>query len=286
VGQARLPTLSTTMAQIGLPQRKNKQMLTLIPEQERSIDWRFEFTIVGEGARQFSEMAVRSEMAEAFRPTAKHEEQAKEKLEHIGEDEEADRGIPKEKLRSVATDGDPHAKEKETLVLFCPIGENGKALARIRFTCVEQFSDSLPLGKDRQAALTQAFIFLFQPSSSRIASDKSPVDEFKSDFISRFAEINHTQEHFRPHCRILAIEAEPDLVELVEDIGKAKNVTTDSVPDSGEETIMESLQEVCEHLIKRHSDRGSGSTAGLGSPKVGGDTAPAPTGKSRACVML
>lgn len=261
-------------------------MLTLIPEQERSIDWRFEFTIVGEGARQFSEMAVRSEMAEAFRPTAKHEEQAKEKLEHIGEDEEPDGGSPKEKMRSVATDGDPHAKEKETLVLFCPIGENGKALARIRFTCVEQFSDSLPLGKDQQAALTQAFIFLFQPSSSRIASDNSSVDEFKSDFMSRFAEINHTQEQYRPHCTIFAIEAEPDLVELVEQIGKGKDVTTDSLPDSGEETVMECLQEVCEHLIKRHSDRGSMST-GLGSPRVGGDlTAPAPKSKSRTCALL
>merc|ERR550537_1714737 len=101
--------------------------------------------------------------------------------------------------------------------------------------------------------MNQAIVFLFKPSSARERlPGKAPIDEFKSDFMSRFAEINHTPEQFRPHVRILAIEAEPDAVDTLTELGKTKNISTESQPDDGEETIMECLQDLCEHLIKRH----------------------------------
>jgi len=217
-------------------------MLTLIPEQERSIDYRFEFAIVGEGAKIFAEAAVNSEMAEAFRPTAKHKAEEEDK-NHAHEDEHG-RGHERKS---------PDVTE---YVLFCPIGEGTKALARVRFTCIEQFSDSLPLGRDGVAAQSQAVIFLYHPNAvADRSSDNSPVDDFKHEFISRWAEINHTPQQFRPHARILAFEAEPGVEEALAEIGKSKHVTLDAQTEHCEDIVMEALQSVCEHLITRVNER-------------------------------
>jgi len=267
-------------------------MLTLIPEQERSIDYRFEFAIVGTGAKDFAETAVNSEMAEAFRPTAKHQE-----LHEIHEgDEEPNsahgHGHAEKKVDDHHVDGIGHKKgtdadQKNKLVLFCPIGEGTKALARVRFTCIEHFSDSLPLGRDAQLAMNQAVIFLYYPNAGEgdRSADKSPVDEFKHDFISRWAEINHTPEQFRPHVRILAIEAAPEAEEALAEFGKTKNVPLDSQPDYAEDCAMESLQSICDKLIERRN-----STERTGTSKTDDATAPlkgpGTSTKSSCCVLL
>lgn len=256
------------------PQRKDKQMLTLIPEQERSIDYRFEFTIVGEGARSFAEMAVHSEMAEAFRPTAKAKEEAP--------------------MENAPTEDDGKKREgenKEKLILFCPIGEGSKALARVRFTCVEQFSDSLPLTKDAQASMNQAIVFIFNTAAhaadKRAAGKGPPLDEFRSDFISRFAEINHHPEQYRPFSRILAIEAEPDALDTLNEVGKSKNVGVDSAADGSEEGVIEAVQELCEALIKRASEKGTQSQPAGSSPRdAGAGNGAGSEKKSRGCVLL
>jgi len=270
----------------GVPQRSNKQMLTLIPETDRSIDYRFEFCMVGVGARDFAEKAVQSEMAEAFRPTAAKNKVELEKLEEGDEEEEGDlspaaagKKTDRKENRS-GTDGD---KPQETLILFCPIGESRKALARVRFTCVEQFSQSLPLTRDAQLALNQAIVFLFAPEIAE-KCDGPPIDEFRSDFLSRFAEIKHTPQQFRPHCRILAIEAEPDALDTIEQIGKTQNVAADVQPDGAEDSIMEALQEICDHLIKIQTR----TVSVMLTPRTGAavaETAKQPS-KSKACMLL
>jgi len=246
---------SVAMAGGAGPARKNKPMLTLIPEQERSIDYRFEFAIVGEGAKSFAESVVNSEMAEAFRPTAKHE---KDKMTEIHEDDEPHEEEPEHEVHGLgqkvnkSTLPEP-SSEKNKLILFCPIGKETKALARVRFTCIEQFSDSLPLSRDATVAMNQAVVFLFRPNA--VTGDRSPsksrepLDEFKGDFISRFAEINHTPAKFRPHVRILCFDVEPEVADQLQEIGKTKDVTLYAQPDDGEDTMMESLQGICETLI-------------------------------------
>jgi len=259
-------------------------MLTLIPEQERSIDYRFEFAIVGEGARSFAEAAVNSEMAEAFRPTAKAEGTDQTEDANLqGNDSGAEAFAPTSSKRPGNSSA---ASSKQKLILFCPIGENTKALARVKLTVVENFSESLPLVRDAQVAMNQAIVFLFYPdlvAGCRSPGKSSPFDEFKRDFISRWAEINHSPEQFRPYARILCIEVEPDVEELVEALGKTKNVSTDSQPDYAEDSVMESLQTLCEHLISRQAGRATKPLENGTTPMLeeGG-----PTVKSSCCVLL
>lgn len=280
--------------------RANKQMLTLIPEAERSIDYRFEFAIVGQGAKGFAEAAVNSEMAEAFRPTAAKE---KEKMDHIGEgDEEEDpeeaakpadgadsagagegMGIPKRNDKRADSGSD-----KNKLVLFCPFSEESKGLARVRFTCIEQFSDSLPLGRDAQAAMSQCVVFLFYPNGVDEADRKecldNPIDAFKSDFISRFAEINHTPEQFRPYVRILCIEASPEDEETLTELGKTKGVGCFAQPDSGEDTVMESMTEIATDLVLRITGKSTSVKELVPETKPAGH--PGSAQASSCCVVL
>lgn len=236
----------------GMPKRKAKQMLTLIPEQERSIDYRFEFAIVGIGARTFAESAVNSEMAEAFRPTASHHAHHHE--DHH-DDHHDDDGHGVNKLRS----------EMNKLILFCPLGEASKALARVRFTCVETFSDTLPLKDDAQVAMNQAVLFLFHPKfakeeaaasgSPRTPRGRKTLDEFKSDFLSRCAEVNYHPAHFRPHMRLISFEAQEESEDALATLGASKGVELDAHADDGEDTVMEAMQAICEHLVGRQKER-------------------------------
>jgi hypothetical protein len=271
------------MAGLPPPQRKEKPQLTLIPEQERSVDYRFEFAIVNESAKIFAERAVRSEMAESFRPTAKKDE------EHW--DEPKNEKSSDFKSTGSGSDGmamDRRKTDSKKLVLFCPVGDASRALARIRFSCVQCFSDSLPLSRAPEIAQNQAVIFLFCPSLSEGSRtprtpSKSPVEEFKTDFMNRYAEINHQPKGCKPLSVILSMEAAEADQEQLEEFAKSKSMVIDSHPDSGEDTVMEAIQAVCEYLveaqkrIERDSARGSNN----------GDTAPpAPSEKSRLCVML
>eukprot|EP00427_Karlodinium_veneficum_P030036 CAMPEP_0169191118 /NCGR_PEP_ID=MMETSP1016-20121227/4900_1 /TAXON_ID=342587 /ORGANISM="Karlodinium micrum, Strain CCMP2283" /LENGTH=268 /DNA_ID=CAMNT_0009267349 /DNA_START=67 /DNA_END=870 /DNA_ORIENTATION=+ len=249
------------MAALGVPKRKDKPQLTLIPEQERSIDYRFEFAIVGESAKTFAEGAVNSEMAEAFRPTAATGSSFAPTP--VAESEEDVDGVEPVSPGVVTDPGSPgkqsHKSHGDKLVLFCPIGESSKALARIRFTCIEQFSDSLPLTKtDVAVAQNQAVIFLFYPKifgGTRSPRSKPPVEEFKCDFASRFAEINHVPKKCRPYSLILAVEPEEEDQEALEEFAKKKNISIKAPPDGGEDTVMEELQCICDYLIRRQKER-------------------------------
>jgi len=126
------------------PKRKQKQMLTLIPEQDRAITYRFEFAVVGEGAKAFAQKAVDSEMAEAFHPNAK---QLAEKGGNSGGNEECE---DDEHLRCI--DAPRHAEstppvhkqttdDKDKLVLFFPV------------TADHRGQGSVPLSKLNSAGL-------------------------------------------------------------------------------------------------------------------------------------
>jgi len=284
------------------PDRKAKQNLTLIPETERSIDYRFEFTIVGEGAKVFAEGAVHSEMAEAFRPTAKHEEEKRIQSPEPHHDGKEHEGIEVQDhevhlLGQGATCSSKGAladavTEKNKLILFSPIGEGTKALARVRFTCIEQFCDSLPLSRDTAVAMNQAVVFLFHPravssGSPRKIGSGTPIEEFKSDFISRFAEINHTPKKFRPHVRILCFAVEPEVEDQLTELGKTKDVTLYSQPDDGEDTVMESLQGICETLISeiaRRTDEAQKESEAPTTALLATESVPA--SKSSCCSLL
>lgn len=281
--------------------RKDKPQLTLIPEQERQIDYRFEFSVVASDARDFIESAVNSEMAEAFRPTAREEE----KWGHVSSEHSQANGHAGE---GGTTPGDPvtpthdvvhsssfkcpKGSEQNKFILYCPYSENSKGLARIRFTAVANFSDSLPLAKDRLAATNTAVIFLFwhaKDGEERDESkDRSPLEERMKDFMNRIAEINFLNEQFRPACVICGFEADEEQEAKLDEWAKKQRakVWTNYKPDDGEDTIMETVQEVAEKMVERALEEIRGSAQLGGSYGDKKEDEPLITKKSKCCVLL
>jgi len=277
-------------------------MLTLIPEQERQIDYRFEFSVVGQDARQFVESAVNSEMAEAFRPTAKEEEKwghtasAPPNLEANGLDFREAGSTPGEVQAPAQSSsfGKPAVKgsDQNKLILYCPYSEQAKGIARIRFTALENFSESLPLTRDRMAAANQAVIFLFwhvKPGDERDEkTGRSPTEERIKDFMARIAEINFLPAHFRPACILCGFETEESQETQLDEWAKKQKATvwTSYEPDDGEDTIMESVQKLCEKMVERSSDEKRNSDQIGGSEKEKVESEGEGNQKSSCCAVL
>lgn len=233
-----------------LPKRKAKPMLTLIPEAENAINYRFNVALCGEQAKEVAHLAVESEMAEAYRPKggAAHKKVEVKPISEEDEEEHAAATTPSAHEHHGHHDDD----HEEQLVVFCPTGVGTKELARLRLTPVVGFSDSLPLTKDKAVAVNLVVCFLvWKPNQT------STIADAISDFQGRMAEIIHTPAGCRPLVMLLAFEAddaqEKELSAFVER-QKAVTITPLYLPDDGEDTVMDSLQSVCEAMVIKQTN--------------------------------
>lgn len=230
-------------------------MLTLIPEEERSINHRYTIVLVGENARELAQVAANSEMAEAYKPRAAEKPRIAPISEVEGEEAPEQEPVHDKKVL-----------DDEKLVVFCPTGSNTKELARLRLHPCVGFSESMPLTKDSAAANTLIVAFLlWRVERGDTAATKSTINEW----YSRMAEINHHKpSNLKPHTLILAYEADDNQENSVNEFAdKQKNVEPKFYPDASEDGIMESLQEVAEAAIQRTrekmmSPRGSSDDVG------------------------
>lgn len=225
------------------PKRKAKQQLTLIPEEGRAISYRFEVSLVGKGVKEFAKKACENEMAEAFHPKGWHAGQEDEHTTTPGE---------------TAASGDVSNKGDKagqgSLTLFCPLGEamEKKGLARIRFVCIENFSDALPVHKEKLIAMNSAIIFLFW----RVENSESATEELLSDYTTRLAELRHgSTEQCKPYTVLHAYEAdktqEGKLKEFCENgLGKLAGVLYEHFEYDDEGTIMDNMTTLCEKMIE------------------------------------
>eukprot|EP00929_Paragymnodinium_shiwhaense_P050928 TRINITY_DN25637_c0_g1_i1.p1 TRINITY_DN25637_c0_g1~~TRINITY_DN25637_c0_g1_i1.p1 ORF type:complete len:271 (-),score=74.97 TRINITY_DN25637_c0_g1_i1:212-1024(-) len=229
------PVKSTLSVQ-SCSSRKERVALTLIPENDQIINYRFNVVLVAENATEFAQMAVLSEMAEAYKPK-KAEDAMVGRLSSDGD------ATPTSAMPTI----------RNEMILFCPTGSetSSKELARLRFQPVERFSDALPADTSNTVV---AFLFW------RVSADGA--DEFEkasatsdriTDYMSRMAEINHLPKAKRPYTTILAFEADEEqqkkLGDFVSKQSRTKVVLKD-YSDDCEETGYEAMQDLVEEVIR------------------------------------
>lgn len=253
------------------PNRKMKPILTLIPEEERAIAYRFSVVLVGANAHDYARQAVTSEMAEAYKPKSKTKAKQAEDLGQISED-----GPQGAELQPGRKGNAQQPGHEDKLVLFCPTGPNNKELARILLQPVCGFSDSLPFTKDEATAKYQIVVLLFW----NVEKDASSTSSTITEWYSRIAEINHQPSNLRPYTIVLAYEPDSEQERsLNEFTGKYKGVAPATViHDGSEDGITESLQDLAELCIGRLKRNERSSSIVLNS----GDL---PSDKARFCVI-
>jgi len=248
-----------------LPKRKAKPMLTLIPESDTPINFRFNCAIVGDPAKEFAHLAVESEMAEAYRPKGAHK---KTDVKPISEDEEHE------------DHHEAHHEKDDQLVVFCPTGMGAKELARLRLSPVVGFSDSLPLSKDRAIASNLVVCFLVWHVGKKDGSES--VSSCVGDFSGRMAEIIHTPAGCRPLVTLLGFElneAQEKELNAFCERQKAVSIIPMYFPDDSEDTVMDCLQSVCEAMIKNQ-------TCGVRLSETGNVVTAPPDGKKSGCCTI
>lgn len=243
---------------LGVPNRKAKPILTLIPEEEKSISYRFTVVVVGKNAKEFVEAAVNSDMAEAYKPKSVQKKEAAE--EEGAADAAAD--VPPAASPSLlssntatTTGTSQSVKEKkeqgdpaDKLVLYTPAGTNMKELARIRLHPCVGFSDPMPLQRDPAAAKNTIVVLLFWQVK------QGETDEVISDWYSRTAEINHMPQLMRPYTVVMGYETDGAQEQsLSQFAGKMNMVASEPrlIGDSSEDSITESLQDLADAAIVR-----------------------------------
>jgi len=263
-----------------VPQRLERKQLTLIPEEERAICYRFDIALVGKGAKDFATRACESEMAEAFQPRSQRKKGG-EIAPASEDDSENSSGSESPKKHCAGFEKDPicptsyHANDG--MVLFCPIGGSmtSKELARLRFQPIEQFSDSLPSSK--KDATNQVVAFLFHEIDDD-GGGLSPTEERIRDFASRMAEINHTPLSQRPYTTIMAFEAAEEqrnqLKSFVDRQVKVQ-VKLHFYEDDMEDTVMDCMQRVVDEMIDF-----------MKVPRTEKCQTTAPPPKSRGCALM
>mmetsp|Transcript_40184 Transcript_40184/g.92367 ORF Transcript_40184/g.92367 Transcript_40184/m.92367 type:complete len:262 (-) Transcript_40184:72-857(-) len=221
------------------PQRKEKQCLTFIPEEEHAIKYRFEFSVVGSKAKDFADKIIDSDIAEAYRPKNKP-------------------GAPEgsNNLEKVALKVEG-ASDSNQRVLFHNVGSDisKTELARIRFGTMETFSQSLPVYQDHHHSSHAAVILLYWNSGK----DASPADgqsdyatEKLRDFTSRLAEVNF--QKFKPSVFLQAFGADEREQQKIKDWHAqhiSKGVLLHLFDNDEEDTLMDAVQFVCEKLLSR-----------------------------------
>mmetsp|Transcript_45251 Transcript_45251/g.82665 ORF Transcript_45251/g.82665 Transcript_45251/m.82665 type:complete len:263 (-) Transcript_45251:104-892(-) len=224
------------------PQRKEKQCLTFIPEEEHAIKYRFEFSVVGSNAKDFADKIIDSDIAEAYRPKTKP---------GAPEGGQGSNGLEKLPLKGEgATDGNQR-------VLFHNVGSDisKTELARIRFGTLETFSQSLPVYQDHHHSSHAAVILLYWNGSK----DQRPADEQSDilsdrlrDFTSRLAEVNF--QKFKPTIFLQAFGADDREQQKIRDWHSqhiSKGVLLHLFDNDEEDTLMDAVQFVCEKLLSR-----------------------------------
>jgi hypothetical protein len=260
--------------------RKEKAALTLVPEEERAIVFRFDVALVGVGAKSFASQVVDSEMSEAFRPNGLKQV---DKMETV---DEADTG---EKTVSMS----PRKTERTSeLVVFCPAGGNplSKELARIRLLPIEKFSDELPSNKKDVANQIVAFLFWQVDAGAEKdrRTEKTPTDDRLCDFTTRMAEINHMPRKERPFTLLLTFEADDTQLERLEAFVKKFPENTrpkiNQYSDGQEDTLYTAMTDIVDDMISRQNGRKS--ILERDNSRLSGDKGfTTATVKSRWCVI-
>mmetsp|Transcript_1707 Transcript_1707/g.5129 ORF Transcript_1707/g.5129 Transcript_1707/m.5129 type:complete len:237 (-) Transcript_1707:7-717(-) len=204
---------------------KERPHLTLIPEEMRPINHRFQVVLVGETAGEFARRAVESEFAEAYRP----------------------KGL----RRSEGDEGEPEGH----LVCFCPTGTATGELARLRLQPCCHFSDALPLTHDRATALNLVVCFLFWRAGAD--GGTQATSECIRDFQARVAEIAHAPAHLRPFAALLAFEVSEGQEQQLRDFAGRQHVgvAASFFAEASEEALAEALQSLCESVIRHQQGR-------------------------------
>mmetsp|Transcript_22910 Transcript_22910/g.53615 ORF Transcript_22910/g.53615 Transcript_22910/m.53615 type:complete len:260 (-) Transcript_22910:53-832(-) len=233
------------------PQRKEKQCLTFIPEEEHAIKYRFEFSIVGPNAKDFADKILASDIAEAYRPKVKPGAEGNVNSEM-------------KPLIAGASDGNQH-------VLFHNVGSDVSKteLARIRFVLLDTFSQSIPVHQEPRSASNAAVVLLFWNCNRDEGEDENAQSEFISDrlrdFTSRLAETNFMK--WKPAVFLHAYGADEREEQRIKDWHAqhvSKGVVLEMFPDDQEDTMMDGIQAICEKLLsKDHGVHHNGSKQSL-----------------------
>jgi len=250
---------------LGAPKRKDKKILTLIPEEEKSISYRFTIVVVGENAKEFAESAVSSEMAEAYKPKGK---QKTDQGQTGGVVPSAPSEDPKTGLladREGSTQPPPplvaptkslaREEEQDKLVLYCPTGSSMKELTRLRIHPCVGWSDNLPLQRDTEVAKNTIVVLLHWQVKQ---VDASATDDVIREWYSRIAEINHLPSNMRPYTVVMAYETSKAQEEKLTEFTTKQKVVADPRlnPDACDDMLTESLQDLAEAAILRLQNMG------------------------------
>lgn len=202
--------------------RKDRQLLTLIPEEDRPVSYRFQVFLVGTGAKEFAERFVTSDTVEALKPkSAKGGQESAEHLPSAGDD----------------------------LTFFCPVGQ--AELARVRLLPIEKFSESLTLPRKAAESSSVAVLFLFW-KVGEAPEDQPPADAVQariSDFTSRVAEIKHLAANCQPYAKVVAFDANEEQEERLKKwLMPHSTISVEFLKDDDEDTVMELVERLCKKL--------------------------------------
>jgi hypothetical protein len=234
----------------GAATRRSAQKLTVIPEGEREVKYRFDFILCGKGANNFCLNVISSDLAQEFLSKVRQDEKRDNQLESLAEDEEDE---PAAQVRSTSktdpkksTSGSLGADER---IMFLPVGENASSIARLRFQTLEKFSDSLQQPKDRPQALSTVVALLCTKPAGRSHEEaaKSAILEWQS----RLAELSFMKARLRPYTITLTYGLDEDAEKaVIECINKTKvKVTPIFQEDEDIENVVESLQSAIDKAV-------------------------------------
>lgn len=262
---------------------KLKPMLTGIPEEERSINYRFTIVLVGETAGEFATLAATSDTAEAYRPKCSKQRRSTvvKQLEGITEaegDEEAP-SSPLAHLESPPPSPSKGRRQDDQLTIFCPTGPNTKELARLRLHPCVGFSDALPLTPDAATAKFTIVALLFWQLHK---GEPIATEDTIREWYSRMAEVNHLPASLRPLTVVLAYEADDSQEKSLRAFAEKQKVDEPKLMRcSAADSLTESLQDLAEAAIFRlRWTSEKASSVGEGEISVRG------RGRGRCCALL
>lgn len=241
---------ATAQLSPGAASRRSAQKLTVIPEGEREVKYRFDFIVCGKGASSFCAKVISSDLAQEFLSKVRQDEKRSTQLESLAEDEEEQPA----QVRSKTDDSKKSTVSSlgaDERIMFLPVGENASMIARLRFQTLEKFSDSLQQPKDRPQALgTVVALLCAKPTGSPEEAAKS-VDSAIADWQSRLAELGFMKVRLRPYTVTLTYGMDEDAEKAVIDcINKTKVPVTPIFQDDDDiENVVESLQTAIDKAV-------------------------------------
>jgi len=237
---------ATAQLSPGAATRRSAQKLTVIPEGEREVKYRFDVIICGKGASSFCANVISSDLAQEFLSKVRQDEKRSTQLESLAEDEEEPAAQVLTKADQKKTASSLGADER---IMFLPVGENASQIARLRFQTLEKFSDSLQQPKDRPQAISTVVALLCTKPAGRSHEEaaKSAIGEWQS----RLAELSFMKARLRPYTITLTYGLDEDAEKaVIECINKTKvPVTPIFQEDEDTENVVESLQSAIDKAV-------------------------------------